>query len=285
MLAKVITGNSGWDIVFPTHSRIEPMRANGLLAAARPRVRSPASTNLDARFRAPAWDAGLAMVHPLHVERHRHRLQPQAVPPPPRAGPTCGVPTCKGRLTMLDDPEDMLGACLKKLGTLVQRHRRPPVAARRTRSHRAEAAPARLPQCRSPRSAGRRRRAGRAALVHHRAAGHRRRPAPRLRLSRRGLPLLLRLRRHPARKPPSRNWRTSSWTTCCAPPSRPRSCEATRTATANGVGASPSARLGRATTPALYPPRDIFARGEWPRTLDSATQRLRDRIWTEIKSA
>ena len=38
-------------------------------------------------------------------------------------------------------------------------------------------------------------------------------------------------------------------------------------------------------TPSLYPPPEIFARGEWPRTLDPATQRLRDRIWTEIKSA
>ena len=36
---------------------------------------------------------------------------------------------------------------------------------------------------------------------------------------------------------------------------------------------------------ALYPPPEIFDRGEWPRTLDPATQRLRDRIWTEIKSA
>ncbi len=32
MLAKVMTGNSGWDVVFPTHSRIGPMAKNGLLA-------------------------------------------------------------------------------------------------------------------------------------------------------------------------------------------------------------------------------------------------------------
>ena len=30
---------------------------------------------------------------------------------------------------------------------------------------------------------------------------------------------------------------------------------------------------------------DIYQRGEWPRSLPSAAQRLRDRIWTEIKSA
>ena len=35
MLAKVIGGNSGWDVVFPTHNRLQPMRANGLLAPLR----------------------------------------------------------------------------------------------------------------------------------------------------------------------------------------------------------------------------------------------------------
>ena len=31
MLAKVLTGNSGWDVVFPTHNRLQPMREYGLL--------------------------------------------------------------------------------------------------------------------------------------------------------------------------------------------------------------------------------------------------------------
>ena len=37
--------------------------------------------------------------------------------------------------------------------------------------------------------------------------------------------------------------------------------------------------------PTLYPAPDIVARGEWAITLDPATQRLRDRLWTEIKAA
>ena len=60
--------------------------------------------------------------------------------------------------------------------------------------------------------------------------------------------------------------------------------EATRTATANGAALALLPEAVR-RTPSLYPPPDVFARGEWPRTLDSVTQRLRDRIWTEIKSA
>src|SRR6188472_2887447 len=32
MLARVMSGNSGWDVVFPTSYLIEPMRSFGLLA-------------------------------------------------------------------------------------------------------------------------------------------------------------------------------------------------------------------------------------------------------------
>ena len=60
--------------------------------------------------------------------------------------------------------------------------------------------------------------------------------------------------------------------------------EATRTATANAAALDLLPESVR-RTPSLYPPPEIFDRGEWPRTLDPATQRLRDRIWTEIKSA
>jgi spermidine/putrescine-binding protein len=60
--------------------------------------------------------------------------------------------------------------------------------------------------------------------------------------------------------------------------------EATRTATANAAALDFLPESVR-RTPTLYPPPEVFDRGEWPSTLDTATQRLRDRIWTEIKSA
>src|SRR2546423_489237 len=60
--------------------------------------------------------------------------------------------------------------------------------------------------------------------------------------------------------------------------------ESTRTATANGAAHSLLPEAVR-NNPALYPPAEVFERGEWPRTLPPATQRLRDRIWTEIKSS
>jgi spermidine/putrescine-binding protein len=35
----------------------------------------------------------------------------------------------------------------------------------------------------------------------------------------------------------------------------------------------------------LYPAEETIARGEWAKTVDPNSQRLRDRMWTEIKSA
>jgi spermidine/putrescine transport system substrate-binding protein len=60
--------------------------------------------------------------------------------------------------------------------------------------------------------------------------------------------------------------------------------KSTKTATPNAAARSLLPEDMR-NNPALYPPPDIFARGEWPQTLPPETQRLRDRIWTEIKSA
>jgi spermidine/putrescine-binding protein len=37
--------------------------------------------------------------------------------------------------------------------------------------------------------------------------------------------------------------------------------------------------------PTLYPSPDVVARGEWAKTVEPGTQRLRDRLWTEIKAA
>ena len=39
------------------------------------------------------------------------------------------------------------------------------------------------------------------------------------------------------------------------------------------------------TNPTLYPPDDVLARGEWALASPPEIQRLRDRLWTEIKSA
>jgi len=59
---------------------------------------------------------------------------------------------------------------------------------------------------------------------------------------------------------------------------------AVQTATANGAAHAllpPELR----DNPVLYPSAEILVRGEWFEPQSAASQRLRDRLWTEIKSA
>jgi spermidine/putrescine transport system substrate-binding protein len=68
------------------------------------------------------------------------------------------------------------------------------------------------------------------------------------------------------------------------PPVAAAIVQASRTATANAAAQAllPEA-LRRNTT--LFPTADTLTRGQWIGTMPAATQKLRDRLWTEIKSA
>jgi spermidine/putrescine-binding protein len=63
-----------------------------------------------------------------------------------------------------------------------------------------------------------------------------------------------------------------------------RIATAMQTATANGAAHALLAPALR-DNPVLYPPAETLARGEWFEPQSAASQRLRDRLWTEIKSA
>ena len=113
MLAKAITGNSGWDVVFPTHSRIAPMAHNNLLARL-DHSRLPSLRNLDTRFQQPVWDPSLEWAVPYMwnatgIAFNRTQVEE------PRGWGVLWSPALSGRITMLDDPEDVIGACLEKL--------------------------------------------------------------------------------------------------------------------------------------------------------------------------
>ena len=114
MLAKAITGGSGWDIVFPTHSRLAPMARNGLLAPLDHR-RLPSLRALDDRFRHPEWDTALRWAVPYmwNATGIAYNRAQTAVPD---NWADLWNPALRGRLTMLDDAEDVIGACLQKLG-------------------------------------------------------------------------------------------------------------------------------------------------------------------------
>jgi spermidine/putrescine transport system substrate-binding protein len=277
MLAKVMTGNSGWDVVFPTHSRLAPMARNGLIATL-DHARLPSLKNLDVRFQHPAWDGELRLGVPYMwnatgVVYNRVRTAE------PRGWDALWSPALRGRLTMLDDAEDVIGACLQKLGYPFGS-----VDERQLRTAK-EAAVAQKQLLRAYLNAEVRDQlvsgdvlaaqlwsTTAAQAIHGNAnlgfvypqEGYPLycdcavvlRESGRYELAHDFLEFLLR------------------------PDVAAANARVAETATANA-----SAQSTLPHDPVLYPPEDIYRRGVWPEALPSRAQRYRDRLWTEIKSA
>ncbi|MBV9506132.1 MAG: spermidine/putrescine ABC transporter substrate-binding protein [Acidobacteriia bacterium] len=281
MLAKVFSGNSGWDVVFPTHSRLEAMRSYGVLAPLRHEW-LPGLGNLAPDFQRPAWDPRLELGVP-YMWNATGIVYNKAVTPVPAGWADLWRPQLRGRLTMLDDPEDMLGACLKKLRLSFNSD----VAQDLRRAERE--AILQKPLLRAYLNAEVRDQmvAGDvlAAQLWSTTAQQAMDAAPHLAFAypAEGFPLycdcaaILR---------ESRRQRLAHQFVDYL--LRPRIsagiAQSMRTATANGAAQSLLPEAVR-QNPALYPPREVFGRGEWARAPSPAAQRLRDRIWTEIKAA
>lgn len=277
MLAKAITGNSGWDVVFPTHSRLAPMARNGLLAPLDHR-RLPSLGNLDGRFQQPVWDPGLRWAVPYMWNATGiawNRTQTEE----PRNWGALWSPSLKGRLTMLDDSEDVIGTCLLKLRLPCDS-----TDPAHLRAARAEAI-AQKPLLRAYLNAEVRDQlvAGDvlAAQLWSTTTAQAMHADPKIAFS------------YPAEGFPL-------YCDCAAilcesgryelahefldfllrPQVAAANAKASDTATANGAARS---LLG--DDPVLYPPDAVYTRGVWPPALPAAAQRYRDRLWTEIKSA
>ncbi len=113
MLAKVMSGNSGWDVVFPSNSFVQPMEDLGLLA---PLDHSRLSNleNLDQRFRSPEWDRNLDRCVP-YMHSATGIIYSKTVSRPPLAWADLWTDSYSRRVTMLDDSAEVFGACLKRL--------------------------------------------------------------------------------------------------------------------------------------------------------------------------
>src|SRR5689334_11069349 len=281
MLAKVLTGNSGWDIVFPTYNRVEPMREYGLLEPLR-REWLPGLVNLDPRFRAPDWAPVLGWAVP-YMWFATGIIYNRELQPAPQKWSDLWSPRLKNRLTMLDDPEDMLGACLKKLGLPfsstdpqeLQRAEREAIAQKpllraylnaevRDQLVSGDVLAAQLWSTTAQQAIDA---APNLAFVYplegfplYCDCAVILKESRRTRLAHEFLDYLLR------------------------PQVSAAIVDATRTATANQAA---QAILPESTrqNPTLYPPPGVLRRAEWPRTPPPSAQRIRDRIWTEIKSA
>jgi spermidine/putrescine transport system substrate-binding protein len=281
MLAKVLTGNSGWDVVFPTHNRLLPMSTYNLLAP----LRHDWLTGLDhlaENFRAPAWDPQLQWGVP-YMWNGTGIAYNRSLQPAPARWADLWDARLRGRLTMLDDPEDMLGACLKKIG--LDFDAIDPAALRQAERE----AIAQKPLLRAYLNAEVRDQlvAGDvlAAQLWSTTAEQAIDAAPKLDFvyPAEGFPLYcdcaVVLRE-------SRRQRLAHrfLDYLLRPSVSAAIAQFTRTATAN---AAAHALLPEATrnNPTLYPSAEVFRRGDWPRALPPAAQRLRDRIWTEIKAS
>jgi spermidine/putrescine-binding protein len=281
MLAKVITGNSGWDVVFPTHNRIPPMAAMGLIAPLDHR-RLKNLGNLEPAFQKPGWDPQLRWSVP-YMWFGTGIVFNRSVAPAPRSWADLWNTKIKGRLTMLDDPEDAIGSCLKMLGL-------PFDSTDAGQLRRAERAlMEQKPLVRAYLNAEVRDQlvAGDvlAAQLWSTTAAQAMEAAPALDFvfPVEGFPLyadnavILRESRHPELAHEFLDY-------LLRPQVSADIAQSTKTATANAPGRALLPDALR-TSPVLYPPSSVLNRGEWPGTLPPSAQRLRDRIWTEIKSA
>ncbi|MCX7604723.1 MAG: spermidine/putrescine ABC transporter substrate-binding protein [Bryobacteraceae bacterium] len=114
MLARVMSGNSGWDVAFPSNYFIGPMRELGLLAPLEHRRLSRLG-HLEPRFQRPGWDPALSFCVPLYWGSSGILASP-ALAPVPSSYADLWNPLYARRITMLDDPAEVYGAALRKLG-------------------------------------------------------------------------------------------------------------------------------------------------------------------------
>jgi spermidine/putrescine transport system substrate-binding protein len=281
MLAKVATGNSGWDIVFPSNSYIQPMIGADLLAPLK-HGRLPNIAQLESFFQSPPWDSTLSWSVP-YMHSSTGIVYDASVHPAPSGWRDFWSDRFQRRVTMLDDPNEVLGACLKQLGYSLNSCDPGQLAKARDlaldeKSHLRAYLNA---EVREQLVAGDVLMAqlwattaqigidARSSLSYvYPAEGFALysdcavilRESRRVELAHEFLNYLLR------------------------PAVSAHIATAMRTATPN-AGARRMLPPVIRDNPTLYPGPEILARGEWFTALTPAGQRLRDRIWTEIKSA
>jgi spermidine/putrescine transport system substrate-binding protein len=281
LLAKSMSGNSGWDVVFPSNYYIRPMVEFGLLAPLRHQWLSNLG-QLDRPFQAPQWDPPLRWSVP-YMWGATGIVYSQTLSPPPVAWADLWSERLRGRLTMLDDPAEVLGACLKKLGCPLNstdpgelvRAQREAIAQKRLLRAYLNA------EVRDQLVAGDVLVAQLWATTAQQAIDAS--PALAFVYPAEGFPLCADnavILRESRRQELAHRFIDY----LLRPAVAAEVVQATKTATANaGARALLPEALGANAT--LFPPSEVLSRGEWFQPMPAAAQRLRDRLWTEIKAA
>ena len=280
MLAKVMSGNSGWDVVFPSAEFVQPMIGMNLFQPLDHSLLRNLGA-LDMQFRNPKWDPGsrytVPYMHGTTGIAYQKRLGLSA-------WRDLWDERLRGKITMLDDPPEVFAACLKKLGDSVNAGREDQL---RGASKEAIAQKALLraylnAEVRDQLVAG----DVSAAQAWAVTAGQAIAAAPdklAYAFPSEGFAryadtiAILRESRRPELAHKFIDF-------LLRPEVAARIVQATQTATANGaaLGLLP---LEVRENPVLYPPAEILVRGEWFEAQTAVAQKLRDRLWTEIKSS
>jgi len=278
MLAKAMTGNSGWDVVFPSNSYVQPMREMDLLAPL-DHKQLPNLRNLGKRFQSPPWDPALGWSTPYMHGSTGIVYSMQA--PQPEGWRDLWVNQYQGRMTMLDDPAEVFAACLKRLGDSVN-------ATAPMELESAEALAIRQKplvrayinaEVRDQLIAGDVLAAQSWSITAQQAIDQSDRlafvyPAE-------GFPLycdtaaILRESRRPELAHEFLNYLLRANVAAAI-------AREMRTATANEAARQLLPEKDR-ENPTLYPAEATLARGEWFKAMPPAAQRLRDHLWTQIK--
>ncbi|MBI3472349.1 MAG: spermidine/putrescine ABC transporter substrate-binding protein [Candidatus Solibacter usitatus] len=281
MLAKALTGNSGWDVVFPSNYLIEPMRRNGLLGPLRHAWLDNLG-QLAPRFQTPSWDPRLEWCVPYMTGASGIVFQ-GSLNPPPASWTALWDPRLGGRITMLDDPAEVIGACLKKLGfALNSVDPRQLDLARREAIEQKKLLRAYLnAEARDQLVSGDLLAAQLWATTSQQAM----RAAPGLRFVYPAEGFALYADNAVVLRESRRQELAHRFINYLLRPAvAAEVVKSSRTATAN-AGAIGLLPPDLRENPVLYPPPETLRRGEWFEPLPAAGQRLRDRIWTEIKSS
>lgn len=281
MLARVLSGNSGWDVVFPAGELVKPMREMGLLAPIRhERLRNV--ENLEPRFQSPPWDPKLEWCIP-YMHGSTGIVYQKSLEPGPEAWSDLWSDRLRGRLTMLDDVAEVFGACLKKLGLPLNSadpdHLRQ--AQREAIAQRGLVRAYLNAEVRDQLVAGDVLAAQAWALTAQQAMEASPQlayvyPAEGFALFADNVSILRESRRQDLAHRFIDYLLRAEVAAAIA--------LAMKTATANGAAQRLLPESVRAN-PTLYPGPEVLRRGEWFEPLPTAAQRLRDRLWTEVKSS
>jgi len=282
MLARVMSGNSGWDVVFPSNYFIQPMVEMGLLAEL-DHAKLHHLHTIDKRFQSPPWDAALRHSIP-YMWGATGILYQASFPQPITAWADLWNPAMRGHVTMLDDPAEVLGACLKKMGhslnsgvaaelaqaKLEAERQKPLLRAYVNEIVKDQLVAGELIAAQVWKST---------AMRALEAAGSKLRFV----YPKEGYPLyadnicILRESKRGELAHGFIDYLTR-------PKVAARVAEAKLESTVNAAARDllpPPVR----NSPILYPDEETLSRGEWFQPLSSQAQRLRDRVWTEIKSS